>query len=413
VIAPTESARPAPPPSAATIDPNLTLWLLSLAHAVNHAQAVLLPLVYIRIIAEFGVTADTIALLAAAGSFASGAVQLSYAKLTRMISRRRILAAGGVLFGGGFALQAAAPSFPTFAAVNVTSRIGGSPQHPVGNGLLAEQFPEERRGFAISAHISGGNVGTVVVAVVGAPLIALLDWRPVVVLFGIPAVLIALAILLFVRETGEDRAAAVAHGSVRDAFRTILRDPDHRWVYLASILGGGGRGLGVVNLFALLYLSRVLLLPPETSDVMYGALIVFSVPMPLVAGWLSDRVGRKPVIVGVYIGGAIGFAIFLLAGSSLAGLWAGIVVMGLFSFAESPQLQALLADIASPSIRDASFALYFTLAFGVGSLWVAIYGLIIGAVGEAAGLPIVFWLMAASFLLAALAVLPIRECRRA
>ena len=45
--------------------------------------------------------------------------------------------------------------------------------------------------------------------------------------------------------------------------------------------------------------------------------------------------------------------------------------MGIFSFAESPQLQALLADIAPPSIRDASFAVYFTLAFGVGSLWVA------------------------------------------
>lgn len=406
VIASSESAGP---PSAAAINPTATLWLLSLAHAVNHAQAVLLPLVYVRIIAEFGVTADVIALLAAAGAFASGLVQLSYAKLTRMISRRRILAAGGLVFGAGFAAQALAPSFPSFAAVNVASRVGGSPQHPVGNGLLAEQFSEERRGFAISAHISGGNVGTVVVAVIGAPLIALLDWRWVVVLFGIPAVLIALAILAFVRESGEDRAAAVAHGSVRDAFRTILRDPDHRWVYLASILGGGGRGLGVVNLFALLYLSRVLLLPSSTTDVMYGALIVFSVPMPLVAGWLSDRIGRKPVIIGVYIGGAIGFAIFLLAGASTAALWAAIVVMGLFSFAESPQLQALLADIASPSIRDASFALYFTLAFGVGSLWVAAYGLIIGWFGEAAGLVIVFVLMAVSFLLAALAVLPIRE----
>ena len=52
VIAPTESTRP---PSAEVINPNATLWLLSLAHAVNHAQAVLLPLVYIRIIAEFGV----------------------------------------------------------------------------------------------------------------------------------------------------------------------------------------------------------------------------------------------------------------------------------------------------------------------------------------------------------------------
>ncbi|HET9345305.1 MAG TPA: MFS transporter [Candidatus Limnocylindrales bacterium] len=409
MLAPTDAARP---PSDAAINPNATLWLLSVAHAVNHAQAVLLPLVYIRIIAEFGVTADTVALLAAAGAFASGAVQLSYAKLTRMISRRKILAAGGVLFGGGFAAQAVAPSFASFAAVNVASRVGGSPQHPVGNGLLAEQFPEERRGFAISAHIAGGNVGTVVVAVVGAPLIALLDWRAVVVLFGFPAVLIALAILGFVRESGEDRAAAVAHGSVRDAFRTVLGDPDHRWVYLASILGGGGRGLGVVNLFALLYLSRVLLLPASTTDVMYGALIVFSVPMPLLAGWLSDRIGRKPVIIGCYVGGAVGFVIFLLAGPSPAGLWAGIVVMGLFSFAESPQLQALLADIAPPSVRDTSFALYFTLAFGVGSLWVAIYGLIIGAFGEPVGLPIVFLLMAGSFVLAALSVLPIRERAR-
>ena len=390
------------------IYPNRTLWLLSIAHAVNHAQAVLLPLVYVRIIAEFGVSTETIALLAAAGSFASGIVQLSYAKLTRIISRRKLLAAGGVLFGGGFAAQAVAPNFPTFAAVNVISRIGGSPQHPVGNGLLAEQFPEERRGFAISAHISGGNVGTVVVALFGAWLIANLGWRETVVLFGIPAVVVALAILIFVRESGADQAAAVAHGSLRDAFAGILRDPDHRWIYLTSVLGGGGRGLGVVNLFALIYLTNVIRVPSAVSDVMYGALIVFSVPMPLIAGWLSDRIGRKPVIVGVYVGGAIGFIAFLLAGSSILGLWIGIVIMGLFSFAESPQLQALLADIADPTVRDASFALYFTLAFGFGSLWTALYGVIIGAVGEPVGLPIVFVLMAASFIAAALAVIPVR-----
>ena len=400
---------------AATTDeirPNRTLWLLSAAHLVNHAQAVLLPLVYVRIILEFGVTSETIALLAAAGAFASGAVQLSYAKLTRMISRRKLLAAGGVLFGGGFAAQAIAPTFGSFAAVNVVSRIGGSPQHPVGNGLLAEQFPEDRRGFAISAHIAGGNVGTVVVAVFGAWMIANLGWRETVVFFGVPAVVIALAILFLVKESGDDQAAAVAHGTVREAFSKILRDPDHRWIYLASVLGGGGRGLGVVNLFALLYLTRVLQLPSETSDGMYNALIVFSVPMPLIAGWLSDRIGRKPVIIGVYVGGAIGFVIFLTVGSSLAGLWAGIIVMGLFSFAESPQLQALLADIAPAGIRDASFALYFTLAFGFGSLWTAIYGLIIGAAGEPIGLPIVFWLMAGSFVAAALAVLPVSAGRR-
>jgi MFS family permease len=405
----------ADPPTAASeprINPDLTLWLLSIAHAVNHAQAVILPLIYLRIIDEFGVTDSQVAYLAAAASFASGLVQLSYAKLTRVISRRKLLGAGGILFGAGFAGQGLTSSFLPFALINVGSRIGGSPQHPVGNGLLAEQFPEDRRGFAISAHISGGNVGTVVVALLGAALIAALGWRWVTVVFGVPAVLIAVAILLFVRESGVDRAAAVAHGSVRNAFRTILRDPDHRWIYLASVLGGGGRGLGVVNLFALLYLTSVIGLTSPLTDVMYGVLIVLSVPMPLIAGWLSDRVGRRPVIAGVYLGGAVAFVVFLLAGNAVAGLWLGILLMGLFSFAESPQLQALLADIAPVSVRDASFALYFTLAFGVGSLWTAVYGAIIDVLGEPAGLPVVFWLMAISFVVAALAVVPIREPAR-
>jgi MFS family permease len=411
------SAEPIDRPAPA-IHPERTLWLLSIAHAVNHAQAVLLPLVYLQILTEFRVTLADVAALAAVGAFASGIIQLSFAKLTRVVSRRVLLGTGGIVFGGGFAAMAAAPTFPAFAAVNIASRMGGAPQHPVGNGLLAEQFREDRRGFAISAHISGGNVGTVIVAAVGAALIATLGWRWTVVVFGIPAVVIALAILVLVRETGVDRRAAVAHGSVVDSFRAVLRDKDHRWIYLASVLGGGGRGLGVVNLFALAYLTIDLRLPSasptDTANLMYNALIVLSVPMPLIAGWLSDRIGRKPVIIGVYVGGAIAFAVFLLAGSSVPALWLGILLMGLFTFAESPQLQALLADIADPRIRDTSFALYFTLAFGVGSLWTAVYGQLTrpDILGEAAGLPIVFVIMAVSFVLAALSVVPIREPAR-
>ncbi len=385
-----------------------SLGLLSVAHAVNHAYAVLLPPIFLAVIDEFGVTVSAVAILAAVGAFASGMVQLSYAELTRRVSRRRLLGLGGILFGSGFAATALATNFVTFAIPNILSRIGGSPQHPVGNGLLAEQFPQERRGFAISAHIAGGNVGTVVVAVVGTPMLVALGWRGVSVVFGVAAILIALGMLAFVRERGTDRAAAVAGGSSRDALRRVLADRDLRWLFLTSVLGGGGRGLGVVNLFALIYLTRVLGFDAATAGLMYGALIVFSVPTPLLAGWLSDRLGRKPLIIAAYLGGAIGFGVFILAGSSLVLLWAGIVLMGLFSFAESPQLQALLADIAPPATRDASYALYFTLAFGVGSLWTAVYGVVIEALGEPTGVPLVFGLMAVAFLGAAVATLPIR-----
>src|SRR5947207_7911323 len=312
--------------AASDIRPHRSLWLLAIAHAVNHAQAVVLPLIFLTIIDEFGVSEGTVAILAAVGSFSSGIVQLSYASLTRIVSRRTLLGLGGLLFGGGFSLQALAGSFPTFAIPNVLSRIGGSPQHPVGNGLLAEQFPPERRGFAISAHIAGGNVGTVVVAILGAPIIAIWGWRGASIAFGLPAIAIAMAILILIRESGTDRAAARAGGSVADAFRRVLRDRDLRWLYLTSVLGGGGRGLGVVNLFALIYLTKVIGLDDATSGLMYGALIVFSVPVPLVAGWLSDRIGRKPLIVGVYLGGAFGFVAFILAGSSIVGLWVGHLI---------------------------------------------------------------------------------------
>ena len=395
------------------IHPTRSLALLSVAHAINHAQAVILPLIFLKIIVEYGVGVETIAFLAATSAVCAGLIQLSYAGLTRIVARRHLLGIGGILFGGGFALQAFATSFATFAIPNIVSRIGGSPQHPVGNGLLSEQYPPERRGFAISAHIAGGNVGTVVVAVIGAPLIAAVGWRGASIAFGLPAIAIAILILLFIRERGTDRAAAKASGTVRAAFGRIARDSDLRWLYLTSILGGAGRGLGVVNLFALIYLTRVLRIDEATSALMYGVLIVFSVPVPLAAGWLSDRIGRKPLIIGVYMGGAVGFLIFLLAGTSMLWLWVGIIVMGLFSFAESPQLQALLADIAPPSIRDATYAVYFTLAFGIGSLWVALYGVIIEAVGESTGVPIVFGLMALLFILAALATIPIHADRRA
>src|SRR6186713_989506 len=122
------------------IHPNRSLALLSLAHAVNHAFAVLLPVIFLAIIDEFGVGVGTVAILASLGAIASGLVQLSYAELTRRFSRRRLLGAGGLLFGGGFAAMALATNFLTFAVPNIAARIGGSPQHPVGNGLLAEQF---------------------------------------------------------------------------------------------------------------------------------------------------------------------------------------------------------------------------------------------------------------------------------
>ena len=384
----------------------VTLGLLSASHAVNHAQAAVLPLVYLAIIPEFQLSVATIAFLSAAGNFSAGIVQLSYAVITRYVSRTAILTVGGLLFGTGMMAQALANGIGAFSVANIASRIGGSPQHPVGNALLAEQFPRHRRGFAISSHIAGGNLGTVAVPLLGAWLIAGIGWRWTVVLFGLPAIAIAIAIFFLVRESGADRAAARAR-SLRRAFGDIRRDRSVLLIYLSSVLGGGGRGLGVLNILVPLYLSLVVRIDTTTVALMYTVLVFGSVPGPVIAGWLSDRLGRKPLIIGAYVGGASALVLFVLAGSNLALLWLAIALLGTFNFVESPQLQALLSDVTPPALRDASFALYFTLAFVSGSLWVLLYGVVIGVLGDPVGLPLSFAIMAAAFVAAALVVLPI------
>jgi MFS transporter, FSR family, fosmidomycin resistance protein len=161
-----------------------------------------------------------------------------------------------------------------------------------------------------------------------------------------------------------------------------------------------------------LYLSEVLDLDTATIGWMYTVLLLGSVPAPLAAGWLSDRIGRRPVILVAYLFAAAGMALFVLAGNNFLGIWVAIVVMSVFAYVESPQLQAILADISPPAIRDAAFSTYFTLAFGVGSLWTAVFSVVLSSAGDVAGLPIVFWIMAATFIAGGLAVLPIRTTPR-
>jgi predicted MFS family arabinose efflux permease len=258
--------------------------------------------------------------------------------------------------------------------VFVVSRLGGSPQHPVGNALIAEQQPARRIGFAISAHIAGGNVGTVVVGFAAAAAVATHGWRWTVVLLGLIAIVCAVAILAVVRESGADRHRARSAGTVRAAYRRALTDRDLWWLYISSILGGGARGLGVLNVFVPLYLSEVVGLDLPTIGLMYAVLL----------------------------------AVFVLAGDDPRAIWIGIVLLSAFSFVESPQLQALLADITAPDLRDAAYATFFALSFGVGSLWVLVYGAVIEALGADQGLPIVFWVMAVASVAAAIAIGPIR-----
>jgi MFS family permease len=386
-------------------NPALTLSLLALAHAVIHAQSALLPLVYPIVVAEFDLDARDIGTFIAITTAVGGTMQLAYGFLTRWIARPALLAGGQLLFGAGLLVAGFSRSIGHLLAAISLARIGASPQHPVGNALLSDAFPTERRGFAISAHIAGGNIGTILVPFIGLALINAFGWQMTLALFGIPALVVGVLIAIFVREDRAYRQSVRASGSVWSQVREVLGRGDLRLILGASLIAAGGRGLDIVAPFMLLYLRGPLGISEETTALLYALLLVGAVIGPLLAGWLSDRFGRRRTLVVYYVLSAAGILAFLAAGANLVFLIPLLLPFGTAVFSESPVLQAYLADRAEGPMRDVAFAVYFTFAFGIGAFW----AFVIGNVVSAFGYPIAFTVMAASYVAAAVLLLAVRE----
>jgi MFS family permease len=384
----------------------LTLALLSIAHAVIHAQSALLPLVYPIVIVEFGLGERDIGTFIAVTTAVGGTMQLAYGFLTRYVSRPALLAGGQLIFGTGLLIGGLSQSIGQLLGSISLARIGSSPQHPVGNALLSDLFPPERRGFAISTHIAGGNVGTIAVPFVGGALLLALGWQATLAIFGIPALLMGVVLALVVRERHADyRQRARQSGSVREHLRAVVGRGDLRRILAASLVAAGGRGLDIVAPFMVLYLSGPLGFDDDTVHLLYALLLVGAIVGPLLAGVISDRFGRRPTLVAYYLLSAAGIVAFVAAGANLLLLVPLLLPFGTAVFSESPVLQAYLADRAVGPMRDVAFAVYFTFAFGIGAFW----AFVIGSVAGAAGYPAAFGVMAVSYLVAAALLVSIRE----
>ncbi len=384
----------------------LALGLLSLGHAVIHAQSALMPLIYPIIIVEFALNERDIGLFIAITTAIGGAMQLVYGFITRYVPRPTLLAGGQLVFGGALMLGGLAQSVGQLLGSISLARIGASPQHPVGNALLSDAFPEHRRGFAISAHISGGNVGTILVPFIGAFLISQVGWHLTLALFGIPALIVGVLIALRIREDrAAERHAARRAGSVWGQLREVLGRRDIRLIMGAALVAAGGRGLDIVAPFMLLYFSSELGLDAATTAWLYALLLVGAVVGPLLAGWLSDRFGRRPTLVTYWLLSAVGILLFSAAGSNLALVVPLLLPFGTAVFSEAPVLQAYLADRATGPTRDVAFSVYFTAAFGIGAFWAFVIGTLIAEFGYA----VAFSVMAASYLAASLLLILIRE----
>lgn len=378
------------------------LTLISLAHAINHAQSALKPLVFPLVLRELNFGYGELGVMLGVASAVGGLLQLGAGALGRILPRHQILGVGNAFVGVCFVFVGLAQSYSQFFFWTVMSRIGGAAQHPVGSSLLSHHFKNKKLGTALATHFTAGNVGTAVIPLCAAILISLWGWRGTVILFAVPAILVGLAMSIWLKDPATRQTAQVARTSSfwQDSGQ-VIANRNLRWILVAAIVAAGGSGHGIISSFLPLYLNHNLGMDATAVGVVFTLMNVGSIFGPMLGGKLADRYHPQRILLGAYLLSAVTTLIIPALGASYVGVAVAALMLGVTAFGTHPILQTLVAHTTSDANRDTSFAWFYTATFLAGAFWSPT----VGYLSQWLGLTVAFGAMATSFILASVCVL--------
>ena len=374
------------------------------AHALEHvygrAFLVLIPQIYITL----GLAPIQAGLLDAVRQLSGGATSMTGGFFVDMFQHRRahILAFSMGLIAVGYFLVSIAPTYGLILAALALASAGSALWHPPALGLLAQRFPRQR-GLFISLHRSTGNIGDWVGPLIVGGLLAVLGWRWIVG-GGTPVLLLfALVIFVVLRNVGGPKIEGVDY---RAKFRTQLRDMRESfrgtgmwWIFTVSAV----RGMGHRSLLWVipLYLSNQL----GMSNFWVGfhvALLaapgIFAGPL---FGALSDRIGRKPIIMFI-MATAVIFPVTMALGGDGPGMTISVLFFGLFLFSVNSLTQAAAIDVAAGKGLEGTF---IGLMWGSNAFFGAMASILAGVLVEYVGWHAAFFFASGLFFLGFLSAL--------
>ncbi|MBI4297708.1 MAG: MFS transporter [Chloroflexi bacterium] len=315
-----------------------------------------------------------------------------------------LLAISIAWIGLAYVIVGFAPSYPFVLIGMALVGIGSSLWHPPAMGTLARLWAD-RRGLALSLHGTGASIGDTAAPIAVGALLVALEWRDVLKLGFLPGLFFAAAIALGLRgiyAQGKERKSP--SGSHLRALRGLVGN----FRLLTLLLAGGIRAMGQMTIvtFLPIYLREDLGYSSAGVGLYLSLLTFMGMGSQPVLGWLSDRVGRKPVLVPSIT--LLSILVFLI-------IWAKpgyqltllVAAMGLFFYALGSIVMAFGMDIAGRDAESTTVGLIFgsNLIFGAASPVIA------GAIVGATETRMAFVYVAALQLLAALAfaLLPARR----
>jgi len=344
--------------------------MVVLLHTLNHMIGGGLPILYPDIMDEFGLSYGQLGLMRSASTLAAGFPQMFVGFLRRWFPGRVLVGAGNLVNSVMNIGISFSTGFYQFLALSVLGGVGSSTQHPVGASIITTATEPSRRGRMLGLNQSVPSLAFSLTPLLAAYLVIRVGWRTTLGVLSVPALVASLA-LIFLVKGGE-----AAEARTRDAFswaglREALR---HRNVMAISLLRSVMAFRMGVRTFLPLYFINVLGLAAETSSLLYSVMLFGGVLGPFFWGNLSDRMNRKPLIIGIMASSSVLYFLIQFVGN----VWLLAAMLFMIGFlVQTVVVQNVLSDSVPSSQLDQIFGFYFTLGFTVGSVSSVVFGYIV------------------------------------
>jgi len=380
------------------------VWVISLGHALTHWYPATFYLLLPLIGKELGLSYGEIGSVLSCQYLAGAIVNIPGGIFVDTVGRKGLLMAASLFWiGFPYLIMGFSHSYWMILACATLVGIGNNLWHPSAIPWLANRFPQ-RKGLVMSIHGMGGNVGDAVAPLVVGALLAVLNWRNVVVINVLPGVLLATFTLIYLGrktsddDTGIDDGDSGISGLERlRMFGALLKN--RALITLAA--GSAFRTMtqGALLTFLPIYLGREIGYPTQWIGACMFALQAGGFIAAPIAGHLSDRIGRRQIIVSSMAMSAVVIFLMLFAGGT--GWFVMFVsVLGFFLFAVRAVLQAWLLDATPPAMGGSAIGLLFaSQAFGQ-----AVGPVSAGIVADHYGLMGAFYFLATTIVIANLLV---------
>ena len=309
----------------------------------------------------------------------------------------------------GFALANVVYAFAQDIFVMITARaVEGAVSagfYPSANAYVSDVTTPENRGTAMGYISMGNMVGFVIGPTIGGVLAEYLGIRVPFLIAALGSIVTFLAIIVLVKEPARTQTRLQNMQHQRLPVMDVLRTNTKGYTALGLSMFANMFALGILEVAFTLDIVISYGITPLEIGLFFGVLGVITIIGNIAFGKMSDRIGRKwLIVIGSFVG-ALSLVVFMIA-TDIVGFYLGGAILGIAMSMRGPTIQALTADLTDiqsygtimgmmGAISNSAYvvgpllggALYDQSGSAFEALGVAVVMSCIGGVGAVIGLP--------------------------